>query len=717
MPDIIYKGTGGLNEDADSATPDQVVRSANVWMPHGRIEMRPGFTGVGSQSRFTATMLNKWILTHDVSTGIITNTGVVGGLEEGDHVYFVLDYQYWKQQQAGLGFNCNITAYNSNPVGFYLSYWNGSAWVVVPSAECIVDGVSRLRAINYVFSDDGLATNAHFFPFPSPQDWQWHAITDAGGTTYNGYALRLTFTDKGAAVPPATLTAGTTVAGVFPMTGFNVTNQEDRKVATGMFRFDLASGRYYYFGLYDRGLTSLPGMRDHTFCVSRSPYGLASDHSTVLYATERPFVISDELLLSSLAPVPQADRAYVSVHRKILEINPNRDRQVPLSNTPGWLLEAQVEDSEAIVGPGAIADRETLAQLSSFPEGTVVVFFQNRLWVMNKHRVRWSLAAPAHKVWPSAAFADLMENDNSEIVAAAPLGEHLVIYKQDSIWIMVSQGIDDFGVAQYTPVQVVRGIGCVAPNSLQTVRARHVFLGEDGIYTFDGTPNVRKVNLGRTGDRLSQTISEINQSTRYLAAGVNWQSRSCYLLSFAHTRFNTNVKTLVWQYDRDIWWVWDGFEAQFWMSDEDNNDDEELYFGDTYGRIYKFGIGRTDYGTDPLPFVIYPYIGRDDGTRKIANDVEILTSNSSAPTDVGIAVNDGDETLSTYSNVSAAEAKYGTAVYGMAKFVGERRRYVKRDWAEAGDMFAVSAAKTADHPGKKWEINSVRVGVTPIGRR
>lgn len=169
---------------------------------------------------------------------------------------------------------------------------------------------------------------------------------------------------------------------------------------------------------------------------------------------------------------------------------------------------------------------------------------------------------------------------------------------------MVDTGINEFGLQTYSPKRVVAGVGCNANSSIQKIRGRLVFLSEDGVYAFDGTPNIEKLS-----DRVSKYISKIPFGRRPWCASLNWRERNCYILSVANTTTDLvnetfpvytsggttgivnarNNLTLVWDYKNNSWWAWDNMSPRVWISDEGAGDQQNIYYGTDIGQIREFG--------------------------------------------------------------------------------------------------------------------------------
>jgi hypothetical protein len=328
----------------------------------------------------------------------------------------------------------------------------------------------------------------------------------------------------------------------------------------------------------------------------------------------------------SVAVIPQFQEVFIGANNLVFS--------PPLLPVLGFFttqdVQAQVEDRDFAVGPGAPWDKTTIAQLTSFPAAKFILFFQNRLWVVDKDdNLRWSAAAPYHKVWPALAFAPMVEDDQSPVTGLTGLGESPVVYKNDSIWVASYSAIDTFDIPQYTPRKVVSGVGCVANGSIRSINGRHIFLGENGIYGFNGATAESLTRDPETGvDRLRDFWRRINPGRRRWAAAAHWRSKHCYLLSVSTDGSGHNNTTVCWDYTNDAWWIWEGFDAQSWIEDEDEQDNEALYFSDSYGQVYRFGVADHDHGATIEAYALTRRLGYGDSMRKTLRQLDICADNT-----------------------------------------------------------------------------------------
>ncbi|KKN72860.1 hypothetical protein LCGC14_0407150 [marine sediment metagenome] len=184
------------------------------------------------------------------------------------------------------------------------------------------------------------------------------------------------------------------------------------------------------------------------------------------------------------------------------------DVDLPISFTEmndKFIFTNNVDNIQKWTGTGNVTD---LANATDY-KCKVVRQFYNHLFLLNTtesgtavpQRVRWSdVGDPEDWTTGDAGSNDLVDTPGW-IMGADLLGDHLVIYKEDSIILCDWIG----GTSIYSFVTKVTGTGLYAQNTLVNVKDRHFFLGTDNVYTYDGS-NVSSSIGDNIRDELFSTI-------------------------------------------------------------------------------------------------------------------------------------------------------------------------------------------------------------------
>ena len=684
----------GINEQRDLAAPEECAEALNVWSPAGKIEQRPGFEGVqrlvsGDSQSGIGSHGQTYLSENAAGTVAMAAVGSTLSLNNwavGEHWYMGFPsplYVYSFGTQLITGLRPNISGMNSNASGFKAHYWNGDEWkyIAVTESESYYGGQWTGGHLG------GSNNRLHFVP---PGDWAEKSIAVTGGSPQTAYWIRLTITEAA-------------LSGSTELTNDSAT-QHLRSPAlneiSGMFVAQFPTVRRYTY-LTVKGGFYTTYRQAHDFFQRdanvNAGYGRATEQS-----------------LATHAAVPQFNEGFLAYGGEVVSYKAHEDWDLSFGGIQDIL--AQVDTSDASIGRSAPFDSSTIHLMSEFPKGRYIAFFANRLWIAGMDNepftVRWSGPVPHYRVWPFTSYANLMEDDNSPVTGMAPLGEHMVVFKQDSIWILVAAGENpDTANANYLPIRMVAGVGCVSHSSIQQVRGSLVFLAEDGVYSFDGTPNITKIS-----DKIEKTIGSIVPSRRAFAASVNWKTKSCYLLSVAVDGSYDNNRTLVFDYKNNAWWIWD-IPAGIWMKDEDQYDDERLFFADKNGLVYHLGSGNHDHGAAIESSFMTQRLGEGENVRHTLRQVEVTSTNLTG--NLGIAVRANDDELGETPGVLAvgdtADPVYGVAVDGVDKYALERYRARRIGFRKQGDWIQVKV--THSDKNKPMSVRSVDLGFLPGPRR
>mgnify|MGYP003111377661 FL=1 len=658
---LVLKCNKGINQQRDLASLEECAEALNVWAPNGAIEQRPGFTGVTSMpvSSTSITSQSQVFIKYDGSSYTVATEGQtlsLNSLAANRYWYIgfdeIEDLYTDNSLKKVMGIGVQLTATNSNSVDYKAEYYStqDSDWKYLR--------VNEKTAFGGDDAGNHLANALSVFHFVSPADW--------GTTTVSSqtkYFIRFTLLDALDSTVTINNVSGTAW----------VATQRDgggiKDPTRGLFAAQFpTTKRYIYFTT--KNYAEIHSGETLTLSAISSSGSLGAPH---------------EDGRGSIAVVPQYGEAFVSTGDKVGRLHVNTGSS-----------EAKVESRDFAVGPNAPYDPELVIQLKEFPEARFISFFKGRLWCSGikglPYEVRWTAAAPFHTVWPVLSAEPLMEDDNSPITGMSPYGEHMVVFKSDSVWQMMNTGPNSATLVEhYSPIKVVSGVGCVSNSSVQQVRGNLLFLGEDGVYAFDGTPNIKKMS-----DRITDTINSITAGRRDIACSAHWKTKSLYLLSVAVDGSFYNNKTLVYDYKNDAWWEWD-IPAQYWLVDEDGFDNEALYFMDSYQSVFRMDDSGHDYGAAIPSHIVSQRLGENTNARRTLRQIEVLGNNTMGTVSVEAIANDDNDGADTGSIImtDSSEAVYGTAVSGTDKYVKKRRRARRIAFRKQADWFQVKVSNSA----------------------
>lgn len=683
----------GINQQENLADPlTECVDALNVWAPDGRLQQRPGYQGITSLSDTTVngdettyfavedvsadTFVNS---TEDVATlnNLVAQTN--GPLVANDRWYMGIGVATVVMRD----FDINLA--NSNASRFKAEYWNGSAWVYLR-----VQIVKAVTSAPFVHEGDHLSTGdsaIRYMVFAPPKDWTARAVGTSAATIY-WIRFNILAANMDAAVE----------------IDFDGTGDDYAVSYPPLFAF----------------VANFTTSKRYVYCVRRSTLsyatvGLSSSIDLERFGTRAPTgntIISfpanaavSPYNPATIAVVVEFNEIFIALAHHVYRIV--NDIAAFQSTVADPELIATVDDRDVTIGSGAPYDRNLIAQEGSFPEALYITFFGGRLWVANlssqPNTIRWSARTPFYRVWPSLQFEPLIEDDNSQISGLQGFNEHMVVFKNDSIWLMIDAGLDDFGLQQYDPIRVVAGVGCVSNSSIKQVRGRLIFLTEDGIYAFNGTPNIEKVS-----QPIQQYINRIETGRRNWCVAAHWRLKSCYLLAVPLDGSDVNTHVLVWDYKNNAWWIWDNIEAQIWIEDEDTSDNEIIYFVDSVGSVHQLDVGKTDHGGTITSYVKTHRVGYKDRSRKTLRECRLFADSHFTGPAVSIFADDAvtAQQSSTYDMTDPVET---------AASKPRRRRNRRNDYRVDGDWFQVEVRNTTKN--EELVLSGIDLGYVRKGHR
>jgi len=183
--------------------------------------------------------------------------------------------------------------------------------------------------------------------------------------------------------------------------------------------------------------------------------------------------------------------------------------------------------------------------------------------------------------------------DGDPITQFLPRGDNLVIYKNDSMWVM--QGDNLYNWFEKT---ANKAIGCCAPKSAVECGFGHFFLSNDNVYFFDGVNDPIPV-----GDQIKPWLDAIPTTLRKLAAGC--YHNNYYRLAFATSNesekndFECILDLRMFKQGVIAWWPNNSRYIAGYIPYVGPEDDQNLYYADgSAGYLRKIDSGTQDDTTN-----------------------------------------------------------------------------------------------------------------------
>lgn len=682
-------GSGGINEQPELAAQNQLADTRNQWAPDGRVVQRPGYLGVSvaQMNRGTAQLATLGTVTVvENPIGTFNTTSTLSNLPAGARWY--LGFSAGTVATIGafkdyyLSTTIGLTDVNTNSVAAAGEYWNGSTWAPLYFVPGSTSGPDTNKAIHLSDAD---SASHYVLYFQWPDD-----LAESTVNTQTKYFFRFTIISMNdAALDALTTFTGATVG--------SLTTNTFRAFFQAQFP---ATKRYVTINQNANTVTT----------VDTTNSGAFLNDGSVIQLTTTPEI--SRVGEWSIAVVPQFSEVYCNYNYAPLVF-----KAAPVSTD---IIAAAVESDATFVGTGAQYDKDQIPQLNTWPRAKFTTFFRGKVWAANldgePYTIRWSAPAPFYKIWPTVQAEFLMEDDNSPITGLRGYGQHMMVFKEDSIWRFVEGPIEN-GLETMVFDRVVDGIGCVANGSVEQIQGRQIFMSKDGIYAFDGTPNCSKVTLDqKTGaDRLKKTFARINPGARNYSRSVHWRKHSCYLLAVPVDGSDVNNLIIVWDYKNDTFWLWDNIPAQGWLLDDGTSPQQLLYFVNQFGSVFQLELGNSDHGKAITSYGLTQRLGFDSWKKRLRELKAISTNNSNV---VSLEVRQDDRISGTSGNIDfldSAEANWGDFALGVNAFSTERRSQRRLDFNEDGEWFQVKFSHNTK--GTSFALTSLSLGTLRLGPR
>ena len=147
----------------------------------------------------------------------------------------------------------------------------------------------------------------------------------------------------------------------------------------------------------------------------------------------------------------------------------------------------------------------------------------------------------------NSAGDDIITETPGEVLDAGQLGNNLIVYKSDSVFVVTDTGDPLYLVAQ----QIFNDDGLLTPGCFTSIGSqRHFVVGENGIYIHDGGVNKTNVAKGRVEDYFYNNM--INPNRTFL---FHQQHDKEVWVCYSHMG-NTGVgvnRALIYNYELDAW--------------------------------------------------------------------------------------------------------------------------------------------------------------------
>lgn len=174
-----------------------------------------------------------------------------------------------------------------------------------------------------------------------------------------------------------------------------------------------------------------------------------------------------------------------------------------------------------------------------------------------------------------------------EITGSTVLQDQLIIFKRNSTYKFTPGAGALIDTAQL--VQMDEQIGCIAPASVAVAGNACFFLGELGVFAFNGN------NFQYISNNIEPDLVNTNKKFIKNAVGIYYRAKNQYWLALPDQGSEHLNKILVYDITKDIWYPpYDGFDVTWLSNQRDLRDVQRVFAGDRFGFCHYFDTGFSD---------------------------------------------------------------------------------------------------------------------------
>jgi len=311
---------------------------------------------------------------------------------------------------------------------------------------------------------------------------------------------------------------------------------------------------------------------------------------------------------------------------------------------------------------------------------------------------------------PPGYAITVAEGRSARVTGLLSMHDRGIVFLQDTAFSISDNGGDvGTGSLVVAPVSVEKikdSVGCVEHNTIVTVDdLGGIFAGERGIYVTDG------FNFKYASHDIEPTWQSLNKSTYRQWIAVNWRKNDQYVLACRRaTGAGRNDTVLVWDYARNAFSVFDGWEVRYMQVIEDETTGQNrLHFSDYLGQMWEWDSEDSPVHNDGASRSGFTTLTGTVVAGSTTTNVRLFTP-STLPTTAdglrGVALTIGTERRRIISNTGTnvvVETAFSAVVTGAAWKLGS----IPSDWKSGkNDMGSETFRKKATFSQFNFEENT-----------
>lgn len=233
----------------------------------------------------------------------------------------------------------------------------------------------------------------------------------------------------------------------------------------------------------------------------------------------------------------------------------------------------------------------TIANAGVTPQ--YVKVHKNRVYAVNKNSsILYFSDAGAPTSWPVNNFIQINTNDGQNITGVNDILDNLVIFKDESVWILTGEPL---GAGNLTTIgnlqlkQANSSVGCSAFRTICKIQQSLVFMHYSGIYILQNT------SVTPVSPFLKGTFQNMSSAFLNLSYAVFNPLENKYILGYPSAAASKPDSTIVWDLVTKQYTLWDDIPGNCAVNYRFSGLTESVLIGDpNKGNIYEMFQGYAD---------------------------------------------------------------------------------------------------------------------------
>lgn len=290
--------------------------------------------------------------------------------------------------------------------------------------------------------------------------------------------------------------------------------------------------------------------------------------------------------------------------------------------------------------------------------------------------------------------------EGDRITALKTLGNDLVIYKDNSIWMMKGDNLENWFQQKENESK-----GCVAGNSIVDIGFGHIFLGVDNLYFFDGT------DIAPVGNKIKLFLDMIPAGLKHLVVATYFDNYLRISMPTYTDTIKNSIELLLdlkhFKAGNISWWLNTGRSINYYIPYGGIDDTYSLFACDgSDGYLQQLDIEATDNGSNINAESQTKYFVFDKpNTLKLYDRLFLDTARGCGTFDLEVFRNIENEYVVPVSiNTLSGMVTFGAAILGTSLPRASSTSRLKTEIPLPSELDGYSISMKMKHTGSDYNV-------------